>query len=66
MASTQADLDALIRARNTGALRVTYGDPPRTVQYRTLEEIEATIRRIQGELGLSVTDRFSRVKLNRG
>lgn len=62
MASTQADLDALIQARNSGALTVQYAD--RRVTYRSLAEIERTIDRIQRELGQSEPN-FSRGQVSR-
>ena len=48
MASTQAELDALKAARNSGALRVRHGETE--VLYRSLAEIDATIAKIEAEL----------------
>jgi roadblock/LC7 domain-containing protein len=49
MATTQAELDALIAARNTGALTVRHSDG-RMVTYRSLEEMDRTIARMQEEI----------------
>jgi len=45
MAATQAELDALIAAKNSGVLTVKYAD--RTVTYRSLAEIENIIADMQ-------------------
>lgn len=50
MATTQADLDRLIAARNSGRLSVQYSD--HRVVYRSLEDMEKTIRAMKVELGL--------------
>lgn len=48
MPYTTADLDALRAALARGERRVTFGD--KTVEYRSIEELEAAIRHVEAEL----------------
>ncbi|TDQ43802.1 MULTISPECIES: phage head-tail joining protein [Burkholderiales] len=48
MAYTQADLDALQAALAKGEKRVSFGD--KTVEYRSVEELQAAIRQVKREL----------------
>lgn len=48
MATTQADLDALIAARNSGALRVSVNG--RQVEYRSIAELNAAIQAARAEI----------------
>lgn len=49
MATTQAELDAIKAARNRGVLRWSYDG--RTLEYRSLEEMDRIIGRMERELG---------------
>ena len=49
MTYTTAQLDALKRALATGERRVTFGD--KTVEYRSVAELQAAIRMVEAELG---------------
>jgi hypothetical protein len=48
MTYTLTQLDALKRALATGERRVSFGD--KTVEYRSVEELQAAIRTIEAEL----------------
>ncbi|MEW6100633.1 MAG: hypothetical protein AB1666_15750 [Pseudomonadota bacterium] len=48
MAYTQADLEALQAALAKGEKRVSFGD--KTVEYRSVEELQAAIRQVKREL----------------
>lgn len=48
MAYTQADLEALQAALAKGERRVSLGD--KTVEYRSVEELQAAIRQVKREL----------------
>jgi hypothetical protein len=45
---TQAQLEALQRALATGEHRVSFGD--KTVEYRTVAELQAAIRTVEAEI----------------
>jgi len=48
---TNAQLDALRKALATGERRVTFGD--KTVEYRSIEELQAAIRTVEAEIARS-------------
>mgnify|MGYP002789874751 FL=1 len=48
MAYTQADLEALQAALAKGEKRVSFGD--KTVEYRSVEELQAAIRQVKRDL----------------
>ena len=48
MSYTQAQLEALQRALATGEHRVSFGD--KTVEYRTVAELQAAIRTVEVEI----------------
>lgn len=48
MTYTTTQLDALKRAFATGERRVSFGD--KTVEYRSIEELQAAIRTVEAEL----------------
>ena len=48
MTYTTTQLDALKRALTTGERRVSFGD--KTVEYRSVEELQAAIRTVEAEL----------------
>jgi multidrug resistance efflux pump len=48
MPYTTAQLDALKRALATGERRVTFGD--KTVEYRSVDELQSAIRTVEAEL----------------
>ena len=48
MAYTQSDLDALQAALAKGEKRVSFGD--KTVEYRSVEELQAAIRTVEAEI----------------
>ena len=48
MAYTNDQLDALRKALATGERRVTFGD--KTVEYRSVEELQAAIREVEAAL----------------
>ena len=48
MAFTQSHLDALEAALAKGEKRVSFGD--KTVEYRSVEEIQAAIRTVEAEI----------------
>lgn len=48
MTYTITQLDALKRALATGERRVSFGD--KTVEYRSVEELQAAIRTVEAEL----------------
>lgn len=48
MTYTTTQLDALKRALATGERRVSFGD--KTVEYRSVEELQAAIRTVEAEL----------------
>lgn len=64
MAFTAAQITALERAIATGALMVRYGD--RTVQYRSLAEMEALLSRMRDAVEGSTRTRQLRVRTNKG
>jgi hypothetical protein len=49
--SVQADLDAINDAINSGALSVTYGEPPRRTVFRSLAELQQVKAALEKELG---------------
>ena len=51
MTYTTTQLDALKRALATGERRVSFAD--KTVEYRSVEELQAAIRTVEGELARS-------------
>ena len=51
MTYTPTQLDALKRALATGEHRVSFGD--KTVEYRSVEELQAAIRTVESELARS-------------
>ena len=52
MSYTTTQLDALKKALATGERRVSFGD--KTVEYRSVEELQAAIRTVEAELARSV------------
>ena len=48
MTYTMSQLDALKRALATGERRVSFGD--KTIEYRSIEELQAAIRTVEDEL----------------
>lgn len=67
MAYTTTQLDALKRALATGERRVSFGD--KTVEYRSVEELQIAIRTVEAELARSVgqsTKRQIRVTTDKG
>ena len=48
MATTQAELDALVRARNSGVLRVSYEG--KSIEYRSMDDLLKAIAAAQAEL----------------
>lgn len=48
MTYTATQLDALKRALATGERRVSFGD--KTVEYRSVEELQAAIRTVEAEI----------------
>lgn len=70
MAATQADLDAINEAIQTGALSVTYSTPggsSRAVTYRSLWELKQIRREVEVELGVNQRRHYrGRAKFNRG
>ncbi len=48
MSYTTTQLDALKRALATGERRVSFGD--KTVEYRSIEELQAAIRTVEAEI----------------
>ena len=55
MTYTPTQLDALKRALATGEHRVSFGD--KTVEYRSVEELQAAIRTVESELARSAGER---------
>jgi multidrug resistance efflux pump len=51
MSYTTTQLDALKRALATGERRVSFGD--KTVEYRSVEELQEAIRTVEAELARS-------------
>ena len=51
MSYTTTQLDALKRALATGERRVSFGD--KTVEYRSVEELQAAIRTVEAEIARS-------------
>ncbi|HMU16199.1 MAG TPA: hypothetical protein PKC95_02020 [Thauera aminoaromatica] len=51
MSYTTTQLDALKRALATGERRVSFGD--KTVEYRSIEELQAAIRTVEAEIARS-------------
>jgi hypothetical protein len=64
MATTQAELDALISARNRGVLSVGHGD--KRVQYRSLDEMDRLIARMRRELSGTHPKTFGLATTKRG
>lgn len=52
MSYTTPQLDALKRALATGERRVSFGD--KTVEYRSIEELQAAIRTVEAEIARSI------------
>ena len=48
MTYTMSQLDVLKRALSTGERRVSFGD--KTIEYRSIEELQAAIRTVEDEL----------------
>jgi hypothetical protein len=64
---TPTQLDALRRALVTGERRVSFGD--KTVEYRSVEELQAAIRTVEAELARATgtpATRQIRVTTNKG
>jgi hypothetical protein len=53
VAVTQAQIDALKAARNSGALRVSYEG--KSTEYRSLADMDAIISDMEGELATTTT-----------
>ena len=51
MSYTRKQLDALKKALATGERRVSFGD--KTVEYRSIEELQAAIRTVEAEIARS-------------
>ena len=51
MSYTQTQIEALQQALATGEHRVSFGD--KTVEYRSVEELQAAIRTVESELARS-------------
>lgn len=72
MATTQTDLDNLIAARNSGALRITYADSgggTRIVEYRSISDLNRAIAAAQQELNAqsgTISNRQTRVYTDSG
>ena len=67
MTYTTTQLDVLKRALATGERRVSFGD--KTVEYRSVEELQVAIRTVEAELARSVgrsTKRQIRVTTGKG
>ncbi len=63
MTYTLTQLDALKRALATGERRVSFGD--KMVEYRSVEELQATIRTIEAELARGQgTPRVRQIRIN--
>ena len=58
MTYTINQLEALKRALATGERRVSFGD--KTVEYRSVEELQAAIRAVEAELARSAGQRPAR------
>ena len=58
MTYTPTQLDALKRALATGEHRVSFGD--KTVEYRSVEELQAAIRTVEAELARAAGTRAKR------
>ncbi|AZV94401.1 hypothetical protein CBF45_12290 [Bordetella sp. J329] len=58
MTYTPTQLDALKRALATGERRVSFGD--KTVEYRSVEELQAAIRTVEAELARSAGTQLKR------
>ena len=58
MTYTPTQLEALKRALATGERRVSFGD--KTVEYRSVEELQAAIRTVEAELARNAGQRPSR------
>jgi hypothetical protein len=63
MAYTTDQLDALRRALATGERRVTFGD--KTVEYRSVEELQTAIREVEAALAKVQTEAGTRQPLVR-
>lgn len=69
MPFTQADVDALQAQIASGTLRVTYGNPPKTVQFQALSEMLELLRLMKDEVAAATNatvDRFSRAGFKSG
>lgn len=55
MATTQAEYDATLQARNTGSLIVRHGET--SVTYRSLDEMERILAAMRQELGIEAPER---------
>ena len=66
MSYTQTQLEALQRALATGEHRVSFGD--KTVEYRTVAELQAAIRTVEAEIarGSGTPKRQIRVTTGKG
>lgn len=66
MSYTQTQLEALQRALATGEHRVSFGD--KTVEYRTVAELQAAIRTVEAEIarGSGTAKRQIRVTTAKG
>lgn len=58
MSYTTTQLDALKRALATGERRVSFGD--KTVEYRSVEELQAAIHTVEAELARAAGTRAKR------
>lgn len=53
MAYTTADADVLRAAIASGVLRVTYGDPPRTVVYQRISQLQEALAAVEASLAVA-------------
>ena len=64
MSYTNAQLDALRRALATGERRVTFGD--KTVEYRTVAELQTAIRTVEAEIARGGTTSKRQIRVTTG
>lgn len=64
---TQANLDEINEAIASGALRVEYSNPRRTIEYRSIRELKAARDMIREDLGKdSASDRIMFAEFHEG
>lgn len=56
---TLAEYKQLKAARARGVLIVTQGDPPKTVRYRSLDEIDRILKSMEEDLGVKSSQRYT-------